>query len=203
MKNKFIYAVILIILSYSSYAGGLTNGLNLTFKDKLFVYAAAGISQLDVDESLAPNTVLTSGALDNTGSIFEVGLGHRYNKKIFTTFSLQRNKLENANIHNIYGSVNYQLSTKKVKPFIGLLAGHSRLKWSTPPHQVRINKNLTSKGFMYGVQMGIEKKLQNNLSVFIKYQFIKNDHKIEIVDNKSNIRHNSEQNLLLGLQYSF
>ena len=203
MKYKFSFTIVSIIFTFNSYAGGFTNGLNLTLDERLFVFAAVGTSKLDVGVSLASNATLSNGTLDESGGIGEIGAGYKYSEKIFTTLSLQENKLAIADIHNIYGSVNYQINTKNVKPFIGALVGHSRLKWSTPPHQVQLNRNLTSKSFMYGVQMGVEKEFHNNLSLFIKYQFIKHDHKLEVVDNTTSIEHNSEQNLLLGLQYLF
>lgn len=200
MKHKILFAIAFATSTLNCQAGG---GLNLTLKNKLFVFAGGGGSKLDVDTSLASNSILIPGALDNSGKNIEIGVGFKHSKNIFTTLTFQKNKLSIADVNNVYGSINYQFSTLKVKPFIGALIGRSRLKWSERPHQVLINENLTSKSFMYGVQFGIEKELQKRFSVFAKYQFIKYDHEIEIVNNTSNIKHNSGQNLLLGLRYSF
>jgi opacity protein-like surface antigen len=203
MKKKFIYITFLILFTFNSYAGGFTNGVNLILDDKLFSFVSVGVSKLDVDASLALNTTLINGVLDKSAGVTEIGVGYKHSKRVFSTFSLQGNKLELANLYNLYGSVNYQFSTKKAKPFIGVLAGYSHLKWSTAPHQVQLNKNLTSKSPLYGLQVGVEKSIKKNLSLLVKYQYIKHNHKIEIVDNTSNISHSSEQNVLIGLQYLF
>ena len=203
MKLKLLYAGILSISTLSCQAGG---GLNLFAgidKSKLSVFVAGGVNKLDVNTSLAPNTTLTDGAIDDSGKVFEFGVGFKHSKRIFSTVAVQRNSLDIADIDNIYGSINYQFPMKKAQPFIGALVGYSQLDWSKRPHPVFINEKLKSKSFIYGLQAGIEKEVSKNYSIFMKYQYIKYDHNIEILNNTSNIEHNSGQNLLLGLRYTF
>lgn len=200
MKTRLLFTTFLLIFTANCYAGG---GLVLLDGKKSFIFGAVGSSDVNIDASLAPNTTLTTNALDSSAAAFEIGVGYEFNKKYFATLAVQKNKLGIADINNIYGSVNYQFSKKGIQPFMGVLAGYSQLDWSKRPHVVFINEDLTSNSFIYGLQAGVEKKLGTKLSLFAKYQYLKYDHTMEIVNNTSNINHNSGQSLLLGLRYFF
>lgn len=200
MKTRLLFTAFLLTFTFNCYAGG---GLVLLDGKNSFVFGAVGNSDVNIDTSLAPNTNLTSGAIDSSAKTFEIGVGYEFNKKYFATLVVQKNTLDIADINNIYGSVNYQFSKKGIQPFIGVLAGYSQLDWSKRPHVMFINEDLTSNSFIYGLQAGVEKKLNNKLSLFAKYQYLKYDHTIEIVNNTSNINHKSGQNLLVGLRYFF
>ena len=202
MKLKLLYAGILAISTLSCHAGGGLNLFGGVDKNKLSVFVAGGIGKLDVNTSLAPNITLADGATDDSGKILELGVGYKHSERIFSTIAVQRSALDIADIDNLYGSVNYQFPMEKAQPFIGALVGYSQLDWSKRPHPVFINETLKSKSVIYGLQAGIEKEVSKNYSIFMKYQYIKYDHNMEIL-NTNNIEHDSEQNLLLGLQYTF
>lgn len=203
MKLKLLYAGILTILTLNCHAGGGLNPFTGIDKSKFSVFIAGGANELGVNTSLAPNTTLTDGAIDDSGKVLEFGVGFTHSKRIFSTVAVQRNALDIADIDNIYGSINYQFPMKKAQPFIGALVGYSQLNWSKRPYPVFINENLKSKSFIYGLQVGIEKEVSKNYSIFMKYQYIKYDHEIEILNNTSNIEHDSGQSLLIGMQYIF
>lgn len=202
MKSKIIMIkesliIIFLLLCFSSYAEPNTS------KDKPFIFGAAGITNLDINTSLAQNTNLIDGALDDNGGLFEIGVGYAFNQNYFATINIQKSSLEIADIKNIYGSINYQYPMVNIKPFIGILAGYSDLNWTKRPHIKLINEDLTSSKSLYGFQVGIEKRFAKKYSIFMKYQFIKHNHRIEILNNTSKIDHKSEQNLMIGLKYSF
>ncbi len=169
----------------------------------LFLYVAGGVSSVDVESHLSVGSTFMDGALDDSANVGEIGVGYRYNHNIFATLSAQRAMLDIADIDNFYVSVNYQLSDTTAKPYIGALIGYSQLTWSESPHLVVANEDLTSDGLMYGVQAGLEQELTENWTLFVKYQFIKYDHTIDIRSSSSTIEHNHGQNILIGGQYEF
>jgi len=201
--KRILIIMVFILFSLKSYAGGGVGGLAVDFNKKLFIHTAIGGSSLDIDSNLAANNTFIPGALDKSGRSFEVGLGYKHSDKIFSTLTFQRNQLDIADIDNIYGSVNYQFSPNNFNIFVGGLAGYSRLKWSEPPSTVNFNQDLKSGSFMYGLQFGVEKEINQKVSILLKYQFIKHDHRMEILNNTSDIEHRSENNILLGLRYNF
>jgi opacity protein-like surface antigen len=170
---------------------------------RFFIQVAGGATVMDIDSSFASNATFTNGALDNDGAVVEVGIGYKYSENIFATFAAQRTMLDIADIDNFYASINYQFTDVVAKPYIGALLGYSQLKWSESPHVIVANEDLTSDGLIYGLQAGFEQELRENWSLFIKYQFIKYDHLMDIRSNASTIEHNYEQNILTGVRYEF
>jgi len=199
IKTKLLLVIMVAIYSLSCSA----DGLNLLGENKVFVFVAGGGTKLDVNSFLAPGSTLTKGALDETGKELELGVGYHYSKDYFITLAAQKSMLDILDVNNIYGSINYKLPIKNAQPYIGVLLGYSQLDWSKRPHVMLFNEDLTSDGYMYGLQLGINKEIRKKASLFIKYQFIKYDHKIEILNNTSNIEHKSGQNVLIGMRYLF
>ena len=213
MKTKLRVISILLFLSVTSHAGGgvsqkeavapiVPEQIDNSYHE-YFVYAAGGMAYLSGESSLAVGNTFASGALDYEGAMYELGAGYRYTENIFATLAVQRTTLDIADIDNIYASINYQFSDVMLKPYIGVLAGYSKLEWSQDPHVVLSNKDLTSDGAMYGVQAGLEFDLAENWSIFGKYQFIVYDHLMDIRNGASTIEHEDTQNLLLGVSYGF
>jgi len=212
MKTLQHYLSLFILTSVIAYAGGNIVKeeapapiipVVLEETNPYFVYLAGGVAYLSGEDTLATGNTFTAGALDDEGSVYELGVGYRYTDNIFATLAVQRTTLDIADIDNIYASINYQFSDVMLKPYIGLVAGYSKLEWSEAPHVVLSNKDLDSDGAMYGVQAGLEFELSTNWSVFGKYQFITYDHLMDIRNNASTIEHKDTQNLLLGVRYGF
>lgn len=168
-----------------------------------FVYGAVGGTALDVESSLAVGATFTDGTFDDRGSMFELGAGYRFNNNVFSTISIQRTTLDIVDIDNYYASINYQFSDVTAKPYIGVLLGYSRLKWSPRPHEMLINEKLISDDPMYGIQIGVEHTLRKDWSLFATYQLIKYDHLMDIQNGTNIIEHDGSKNLLLGVSYGF
>lgn len=208
---KLSTLAILALMTSSIYAGGVVkhteSALGIPteeiYDNKFFINIAGGVSFLNVDNTLSLNTTFADGALDDKGVVGEIALGYRYSDSIFTTLAVQRTMLDIADINNIYASVNYQLLNTVVKPYVGVLLGYSQLKWSEDPSVVIANRDLTSDGFTYGVQSGVEYSLNNAWGITGKYQFLKYDHVTDIRDGASSIEHTYGQNILMGVNYEF
>jgi opacity protein-like surface antigen len=214
-KNKFFARTIVgsMIVFNCIHAGGL-NDIEVNFEVlediitkntdeyNYFVFLSGGVSSLNVDSKLEKNHSFNEGALDDSAILFELGLGYRFNENIFSTLFVQNTQLDIADITNLGLSVNYQFNNE-YKPYIGFFTGTSQLKWSEEPHVVLLDKDLTSKSPIFGLQAGVEKNLNNNWAIFAKYQLTSYNHEIDIRRGRSTIKHTAANNLLLGVKYEF
>jgi opacity protein-like surface antigen len=211
MKKQIISS--LVLLSTMAYSGGAfvevtepvepVIEIQTVDKKDLFVFAAGGGAFFDVKSKLASGDSFIQGALDDTGVVFEVGAGYKVNENIFMELAYQRSALEIADVDTGYLSINYLFPETVLNPYVGVLAGYSRLKWSQRPHVMILNEDLTSDSGIYGFQAGADIALSESLSFGVKYQYIVYDHFMDIQDGRSTIAHESAQNILAGLKYSF
>ena len=167
------------------------------------VYFLGGASFLNPSTNLSSDEE-KSGTLDKNGNVFELGLGKKFNKNIFSTLSVQRVGFELGKLNSISASVNYQFFDKKMKPYIGVLLGYSKLDWDSRPFaRPRFSEDLSSSSLMYGLQVGIEYPFKEHLSLLAMYQFEGYDHKLEIDNGAYHVTHDYSQNLLVGVKYGF
>lgn len=212
MKISLRVVGVLVALISGCYAGGnievsiepeMEEVVTIVNGNEYFVYGAVGRAALDVESSLDEAATFTNGTFDDHGSVFELGAGYRFNKNIFSTIAIQRTALDIVDIDNYYASINYQFSDVTAKPYVGVLLGYSRLKWSPRPHEMLINEKLISDDPMYGIQIGVEQSFREDWSLFATYQLINYDHLMDIKNGTSIIEHDSSRNLLLGVSYGF
>ncbi len=172
-------------------------------KKDFYIFAGGGVSFFGEEIKPREDTSFVRGALDDKSAAFEVGIGYNFTKNVFAEFAYQRAALDIANIDSGYISLNYQFSGMSLNPYIGILGGYSKLKWTKRPHRMLKNEKLTSKSSFYGLQTGIRFPISDNVSFTAKYQYIKLDHLIDIRNGAGSIEHNSVQNLLVGVEYGF
>ncbi len=214
MKHITLVLSACIALSTGAYAGGdiepvepvMTAPVMEVESNDWFVYLAGGVSNLDVTSTVTAGADIFPDALDDKGSLVELGLGYRLSPNVFVTLSGQRTDLDFITLDTIYGSINYQFTDVILKPYIGVLAGYSTLNWDTRPHTPHVagDEDLTSTTGVYGVQVGLEYALTADWSLFGKYQYLKySEHLMEIDKAATTIEHNSAQNILGGIRYAF
>jgi len=220
MKKITLAVSVCMTLSIQAYAGGDMVAVEPMMimpmieedivPNDWFVYIAGGVSTLDVTSSVSSTgrSNIFPDSLDDKGSLVELGLGYRVSENVFTTLAGQRTNLDFVTLDTVYASLNYQFVDVMLKPYIGVLAGYSKLHWDTRPHTPhQINpfvEDLTSTAGVYGAQIGIEQTLNENWSLFGKYQYLKyNEHVMDIDETATTIEHNSAQNILGGIRYAF
>ena len=176
--------------------------MNDTVEGKdFFVFGSVGASLLNVKQE--GSLPLSYHSLDDKGSLMAIGLGYKYGKTLFSTLSLQRNTLDMVTIDNIMFSYNYQFNSFLATPYIGVLAGMSRLRWTKEPYVSQINKKLTSQNALYGVHAGFEQSIGKNFFVYTDFQYIMYNHSLDIYTGNTIIKHKNEKNILLGVKYAF
>lgn len=150
-----------------------------------------------------------SGNLDNArepdtnGVVFGGGLGYRVTDNHVLTLNYAKSAYENIEFDNIYLSANFRFRFKEsaLAPFVGLLAGVSTMRWSTPP--VKTNESVKdSTSAMWGVQIGEEYLLSKHFQLYAAYQFTKASHKTSIT-GMGEFEQNDSHNFIAGVRFSF
>lgn len=193
----FKYLLPAILLINISYAEDKSN-----FMEDHFLYLSGGLTNNSIDNKLTEGQ-FSKGALDDKGSFLEAGVGYRFSQSIFSTVSFQKEKLDLIDKKNYLFSLNYQLNDTFLTPYLGAIGGYSDLKWNKPPYDLQDNNNFDSSSFVFGAQVGIEHSLTEKTKIFSSYQFIKSDHKMNILYELNTIEHNNNQNVQVGFKYEF
>jgi len=215
--KKCIYCTTFIGLSsFLSAGGGLTpdqeivENIDLPITEEkeviesyAFLQFSGGVNMLHIESSIEKGETFNDGALDDSGTLFEVGIGYQFTPELFSTLNYQYTSLDMANIKDVLGTINYQFELSQINAFIGAVFGVSSLTWSDNPTRVLIDKDLTSECNTYGVQVGIKKEIQENLSAIAKYRYLSYDHELDIRKGRASIKHDQGQNIVVGVQYDF
>ena len=67
------------------------------------------------------------------------------------------------------------------------------------------NPNSTSKKNIYGLQAGIENKINKNFDIFVQYQYLKVKHTLKIIEgaSSSEIVRENQSNAMVGIRWNF
>lgn len=212
MKKTIIWCSVYTILSANLFAGGDVITVTPVYEpiqqieiieDKMFyAYIMGGTSFSSIKDK---NELVTfnNGALDDQGSIIDIGFGYNLSDDIFLEFSYQRETFDKNDINNFYASANYIYIKNLYRPYLGVLAGYSKLKWNSNPSMILYSFENTSESFLFGLQTGIEFPISEAVSVMAKYQFMKYEHVLDVRDIKSAISNDCTNNFLGGIKYEF
>ena len=170
-------------------------------RDKLFLVLTTGYSKIEISTTLNSGA-LSSGALDDSGLNFDIGLGYRYNSDIFTTANISRTILDIVDFTNFYLTINRQYNDKPYKPYIGAIVGYSEIVYTHDLLKTTTSKSSKGGRFFSGIQAGITKKLKDKTNLIVQYQLLKYDHKSNINSN-DNLQHKWQNNLMIGVRYDF
>ena len=209
MKKGVSLTTALILLSSVAYAGGDKSILDVVpiqlNKESFFIYAAGGITGADVASSLRPNINVFLEALDDSGSVWEAGVGYRYTKDVFTTLSIQGASLDLIDMYNYNASINYRFSDLFIMPYFGAIIGYSNLEWQEIPVDTTgrsVEAKLDADHVTFGFQAGADYEITDNFTLFGKYQYLNYDHMMEIFQ-ASDINHANMQHIQGGVRYEF
>ena len=171
---------------------------------KFFLAGSLAYSKLNISTSI-PDNDLNKKGLDNTGFTYDLGIGYQYNNNIFTTVNIARTSLDIVDITNLYLTVNYQFNHAVHKPYIGFIYGYNDVKWRELPIKSSSYNpsHIKERGPLYGLQAGASQKINNHISVFTQYQFIKLEDDVYVLNNGTGLQHNLKNNFLIGFKYQF
>jgi len=190
-------------------SGTISYDQKFNYKDQTFIELGFGKGNISIDDNTF-NIPLSSGTLENNPLITDVSVGYGITDNLLAGLHYQYNKLDNANIENIYFNLDYVFSLNSLhmteysslmtfKPFIGFLAGTSSLSWDNTPVEGATSTSNTSSKFFYGVEAGVIRPINDKLFLGLKYQLTDLNHKTVI--GTETIYHNNQNSLIFSLNY--
>ncbi len=150
-------------------------------KNNFFISAAIGISEIKED-----------------GTSYTIETGYILNENFFTSLAYLNSSTCDLGIDNIYLSFNYNYNlTKDNDLYIGLIAGYSSLQLTG------YTQSSASSSTLLGLQVGSSYSFNQKLALFIAYQGINLDHKIELLEDSSSLSFHFIHNMQVGIKYKF
>ena len=195
MKKSILSVLLIGILSSSLIAGS----------SSFFLSASVGgsVTKLDQDDK-RDKLVLENDSDDEDGIIYNVGAGYGY-KGFIIKAKYSQIVLENAKVNNALFGIGYQFKNSVLKPYIGILAGQSELKWDKSVVQKDEDNDLTSKKPLIGAELQAQYDFCNCFSFLLTYSYYGVEHNTNVVapSYDTDLKHKNFQNLLVGLRYEF
>jgi len=173
--------------------------------NSFFIGLTAGGTKLNFDEKDINGNLILDVKLKDIGTSYGVESGYNFNKNIFTTINYQRTELENIYFDSAFMTLNYRFDEiYYFSPYIGILGGFNLMSWKNTPID-SINKNSSSSSYIGGLQIGSEIPISDKVKLYILYRYWMMEHINKIITSsaKKEIIYNSEQNIHLGIKYSF
>ncbi|MDQ7047087.1 MAG: outer membrane beta-barrel protein [Sulfurovum sp.] len=170
-----------------------------------FIFAAGGMNIADVTPSLVNALVVFDDALNDEGTVWEIGGGYRHTENVFSTLSVQANYFDALDIYNYNASINYRFTDFFIMPYVGGVLGYSYLSWNEVPTDTtgkNVKTELSSSQMSFGVQAGADVELTDQFTLFAEYRYMMPDHIMRIYET-STINHNNMQTIEGGIRYEF
>ena len=185
--------LLVVLLSLNMFANDLEN---------IFLDVSTGLTHTPYSKKDISGSIPVS--LDENGYLYDLAIGYRFNQNIFSTLNYQYSKLDEIDFDDYYVTLNYQFN-HDLKPYLGVLLGRSYLHWNKDPLNSSQNIDNTSGSSLYGIQAGMEYKINDNISFIPKIMYSRTNHGTNLVSApaKSYIEHNSKTQILLGFRYAF
>lgn len=178
---------------------------SLKRNNKLFIGLTVGASKVDVKEKNINGDLPLGIILEDSGINYGIEAGYYFNKNIFMTLNYQQLNLDNLYFNNGFATINYQFNEMySISPYIGIVGGMSRMTWEKHPLD-STSVNDTSNSYLGGVQVGAQVPIYTNISMYMFYRYLMMDYVSTVSTDtaEKNIEHNNEQNLNLGIKFSF
>ncbi len=194
------------IVEQSSTNSENSNMISESKKDNsFFIGLAAGLSTLSFQEKNINGTVPLNFELKDSGINYGIEAGYNFNKNIFMTINYQKTDEENIYFNHAFSTLNYKFNgIYSIFPYLGILGGYGNMTWKNSPIDSTVSRS-SCYSFLYGAQAGSIIQIYGDVSMFIFYRYLMMDYKtsIKIITAEKEIEHNVQQNLNIGLQYSF
>jgi hypothetical protein len=180
------------------------NYLEDEYKD-FFVGLNIGISKQTIKQSNISGNLILGRELEDSGFLYGLEGGYNFNRNFFITLNYQHTDSKDTVFDTLFTSLNYKFD--KVLffyPYIGALGGYSRMTWENYPI-VSMHSDNEAKSFVGGAQVGSEIPIAGDVSIYLLYRYWLMTFKTNVSQdaNSKEIKHENEQNINLGVKYSF
>ena len=166
-----------------------------------FMTLSGGVSSMDISTDIDAQNVVSGSVFDDSGYVGDFGIGYEFSENFFMSANLQYSKLDDVSVTNVYGTINYQFSNEKIKPFVGAIIGYSFLEWKNDPIADAVVRDTKGDSFTYGGQVGISYEATEaiELSMMVqRFEFVQDT----FIDGEA-FEHKNQTNFLLGVRYDF
>jgi len=162
-------------------------------KNKVFMTFSFGANSI----SATTNNILAK-SIDNNSFGYRLEGGYQLNKNLFFTLSYLNSFTHDIFLDSIYLGINYNYKIdKKYSVYAGVVSGISLLRLD------KYKDAQDSKSILYGVQFGTIYLVDKNIDLFLAYQPVKINHKVEFRDTNLYIQFNVIHNIEMGIKYNF
>ena len=158
-------------------------------------FLSLALGSATIDNSLDKNSIIVEP--ENSGMSYTLEGGYVLNENIFFSFAYLNSSTSDVDINNVYVSASYKINPMKdLGIYAGVLGGYSGLVLNN------YEDSTSSTSMLYGLQLGINYDLFEDMSIFTSYQGLSMNHVISD-DTTSGIEFNLIHNLQLGILYRF
>jgi len=168
---------------------------------KYFIGVSAGKTQISSTYTEKVGSFSPAPTTDKDGTTLSLSVGYNFNAKSFAIASYNQTKLDDVVFHNYLLSYNRRfINILSADVYAGVVGGVSVGKFLEI--DAKDPKTVTAA---YGLQVGVEKNINDKVLLFTQYQYLKAKHITlyksggakaeEVKDNFSNIN--------LGIRFSF
>ena len=177
-----------------------------SLSDSVYLQLGLGGASFSVEETYYGESYygrpIASIALEQSAWLGDVTLGYQFVNGFYVSGSLQYSHLEAADLMNYYATLGYKMDFRGVNPFFGVNIGSGTLSWDDEYSIFGDNERVSVSTEMYfGLEFGLEFVISNELSITGKYQYFMNNQTTNFY--AGDITHESQSNLIVGLQVSF
>lgn len=200
MISKIIKAVVL-----SSILVVFVEANETIENDKYFLGVSTGLTYTSSDYVTKIGSFTNVTNPDKSGFNLALELGYNYNKSTFSTLSYSYIEVSDAKVHNYLLSYNYRFKDIPYNIYVGAVAGMSYLKLTkSPVANLTITDELGGE-FAIGFQTGFEYPIKKDLNFFAQYQYLKAEHKTDIISGsaKAETIRDNFSNLSFGVRWKF
>jgi opacity protein-like surface antigen len=173
--------------------------------EKFFIGFTAGKTKFSVTEDSISEDLPLYFQLEDSSINYGVEFGYYFTKNIFATLNYQFSDMKHISFNHAFSTLNYQLDgIYSISPYIGLVGGYGIMSWKSSPIDM-VSTTETTASFIGGIQVGTEIAINDELSTYIFYRYIKTDYASDVsldADTKK-IGYNTDQNLNIGIKYNF
>lgn len=169
---------------------------------KFYLGASMGATKYDISKS---GSLPLGVTLRTYGPSYGIEGGYYFYDNLFTALHYQRSELRYEDFDALFASVNYQFdSIGTLSPYVGLLAGVSKLSWSKNP-VTNADTSLSEDSTLLGLQLGGDIHIYEGVYAFAYYRYMQLDFTTTATlgTAKSEIDHSSQQDFNVGLKYKF
>jgi hypothetical protein len=172
---------------------------------KSFIGFTVGMTQFEVTEDSISQDLPLYFQLEDSSINYGVEFGHYFSKNIFATLNYQFSDMKHISFNHAFSTLNYQFDgIYSISPYIGLVGGYGIMSWKSSPIDM-VSTTETTASFVGGIQLGTEISINDEISMYIFYRYLKFDYASDVkIDNdEKHIGYNSDQNVNIGILYNF